>query len=672
MLRLAGVVALAAFVWAVARAPRLDLAGWALAAALTALLVAILRFPIVYTWRKAVMTSYADETVVMIAIALLSPTAAAAILCVGHAIEQVLARRIWIKSTTNMAITALGGLNAAAVATLVLAAFPWPLLAAAAGVAAYTVTSAVLLSIVLAAVEGGTIRGALMGGARLDMLHLPFGIGVGIVAIALWSLHPLAIALMVPVILVARRFSVLVRSVRREQETREAVARMTEALAGSFAPERAADGIAECCREVFTPGRVVVEIAGLRREQQEGNHTLGAPALEERLLAPDGTSRGLIRIEPSRRTPSGFSSADAALLRIIAAASSSAAQNVLAVREAREAQARLVGWLDHAHDAVTIIDDTGRVEYANPAAARLLGARPGLRAADVLPDATEPTGEARARGEHGETFVALGSTPLPSGGRLVIARDVSEERRRRESEAALVHAERLATIGSLTSGVGHEINNALTLIVTRLELARLTVRLARDSGKLEAGVATDLDESHAALRKAMDRIATIARSLRAAARKHGPEAVRLDAAVEEVLTLADVRLKPEIQVVKDFAATSPVHSDAGEVTQILLNLVLNAADAMRTQGGGTLRVQTREDAGYGVVTIADTGPGIPTDVQAHIFETFFTTKPNGTGLGLALSRRLAREHGGDLSFASEPGHGAVFSLRLPLAAAAKA
>jgi signal transduction histidine kinase len=109
------------------------------------------------------------------------------------------------------------------------------------------------------------------------------------------------------------------------------------------------------------------------------------------------------------------------------------------------------------------------------------------------------------------------------------------------------------------------------------------------------------------------------------------------------------------------------------LTQVVLNLLFNAADAIgdRHAAGGRIRVATRAADGRLVLTLADNGTGIAADLLERVFDEFYTTKPNGTGVGLAVSRHLIRQAGGDITVTSRPGEGSVFSVSLPLAAAAE-
>lgn len=129
-----------------------------------------------------------------------------------------------------------------------------------------------------------------------------------------------------------------------------------------------------------------------------------------------------------------------------------------------------------------------------------------------------------------------------------------------------------------------------------------------------------------------------------------------------------------VSILTDLAADLPkVQGDRVQLQQVLLNLTMNAIDAMkRIEGGRELKVSSKRDgSGEVVVCVSDTGVGLPLE-KDRIFDAFFTTKPQGTGMGLAVSRTIIESHGGSLAAVSNAGHGAVFYLRLPVAVGASA
>ena len=247
-----------------------------------------------------------------------------------------------------------------------------------------------------------------------------------------------------------------------------------------------------------------------------------------------------------------------------------------------------------------------------------------------------------------------------------LLRDVSERRRLEDQGRDLYHqllqAEKLAALGQTVSGVAHELNNPLATILTWSE--RLSSRPLDDVTK--RGINAILSES--------ERAAKIVRNLLTFARKHHTTRgqVDLNQVVRETLSLRayDQRVS-NVQTIKALATGLPqVFADPHHVKQVLLNLIINAEQAMLGEyGRGTLVMRTWHDElrRTVVLEINDDGPGIPPDVQAKIFDPFFTTKAvgKGTGLGLTVAYALVQEHGGRIRIESALGQGASFFVEFP-------
>jgi signal transduction histidine kinase len=227
----------------------------------------------------------------------------------------------------------------------------------------------------------------------------------------------------------------------------------------------------------------------------------------------------------------------------------------------------------------------------------------------------------------------------------------------------LLQAQRLSSVGALASSVAHEFNNILTTIIN---YAKLGLKGAADPAQKQA---------FEKILKGGQRAATIVSGMLGFARNQSNrrEDVDLVRLVEEVLLLTEKDLsKHRVQVDKRYHARPVVPVIAGQIEQILINLVINARQAMPT--GGRLRVDVRENADVGMaeVRIADTGVGIPADQLRLIFEPFYTTKDpdehghGGTGLGLSVCRQIIEQHHGRIRVESVLGKGSTFTVKLPL------
>ncbi len=274
---------------------------------------------------------------------------------------------------------------------------------------------------------------------------------------------------------------------------------------------------------------------------------------------------------------------------------------------------------------------------------------------------------------------------FPDGNAILgIVRDLSPSKSL-ERQAALVsqqmiEAEKMASIGLLASGVAHEINNPMGYVtsnVNRLtEYARRLGDLLRKSAALEGEDRTEINELLGELEEiacetheGIERVSEIVEALREFAHGGtggpGREWVDLNRVIRNCLTLCHNRLKDRAAVELELETLPQVRCHPTQIAQVLMNLLRNAADAV--QPGGHIRVFSYDSGDRVQIAVEDDGPGIEREHLARIFEPFFTTKPvgAGSGLGLSVSREIARRHGGELSVDSLAGRGTRFLLELP-------
>jgi C4-dicarboxylate-specific signal transduction histidine kinase len=250
-------------------------------------------------------------------------------------------------------------------------------------------------------------------------------------------------------------------------------------------------------------------------------------------------------------------------------------------------------------------------------------------------------------------------------------RETTQEMERREQELRdkqeqLVQAGKLATLGELTTGVAHELNNPLNNIGLYIGNAIDQIRLDRiETERLVA----DLEKAMEQVRKATEIITHLRTFGRAA--PVSVELVDVDDVIERSLLLVHEQLRlrgieVELELCPDelLVLANPI-----QLEQVFINLLTNARDALADAKRKTIRIASSRNAEQITISFSDTGPGIPRELQQRIFDPFFTTKEvgTGTGLGLSITYSILKEYGGDISVESEPGEGAAFVIELPFA-----
>lgn len=373
---------------------------------------------------------------------------------------------------------------------------------------------------------------------------------------------------------------------------------------------------------------------------------------------------------------------------------------------------RFSALLDAAVDAVVLIDARGRIARFNAAAERLFGYSEaevvGRNVSMLMPEPYrsehddyigryQRTGEARIIGigrevvacrKDGVRFpIDLSVGEFSSQGErgfVGILRDISErktqERRLRENaetlqrmygevedlRSRLAHAARIGTLGEMVSGIAHEVNQPLTAIATYANACRRLLQ----SGAASTG---ELVEALEKIGAQAERAGQVIRGLRSLVRKRDSVREQLDVnqLIGEVARLLEFELRDSgwrLQLELD-PALPAVLCDGVQLQQVVLNLARNGIEAMGERASGDfLEIRTGAAApGYVEIAVSDCGPGIGDAVAAHLFEPFYTTKPQGMGLGLSICQSIVAAHGGDLRYARNDAGGTTFTLRLPAA-----
>ncbi|MFA5862112.1 MAG: ATP-binding protein [Candidatus Thermoplasmatota archaeon] len=382
----------------------------------------------------------------------------------------------------------------------------------------------------------------------------------------------------------------------------------------------------------------------------------------------------------------------------------------------RETNELLDEILENTPAGILRIDSEGTIQYGNRELLRITGehgnrellhitgaptgkAFPHLAASDKPAATDEELETSFARALKGEPFgpfvrdvqigprtVTVEATGIPirtaNGGNskvtsvLFFIRDITNEREAANSvehaRAQMLHCERLATVGALMANVAHEINNPLQSMILALDANQKVLRdVESGSSPLSMKEAVEkLRNGQALAQRGVNAVAQLSKSIKGVARPGGMDRKEVDAnaIASGVVSLVRARLKHTVEVVTELNAKRHVSVNEAEIAQVLLNLAINAGEAMESSNGPrrlTLRTTDRQDGV--LVEVADTGPGIPPEVAAKLYTPFFTTKPEGTGLGLCISRRLIEQHGSRLLLVTEPGEGTTFSFTLPLA-----
>lgn len=345
-------------------------------------------------------------------------------------------------------------------------------------------------------------------------------------------------------------------------------------------------------------------------------------------------------------------------------------------------------FIEHLPHPLLVVDAEGTIELANPAATGLLGygadELSGMNIASLSPSGDDaewilPEGEGGwrelvwSRKDGGRVPVSVRSGLLSQEGRkhglVVVATDLSE---RRKLERELLHAQKMEAIGLLAGGIAHDFNNILAGIIG-------FTSLMKDKHGENAALMADLDR----IERLAWRGGDLTQALLAFARKgeYNPEPIDIKQLVDNVVKVVGRTAGKHVSIKEECSLdVMNVHGDRGQIHQMLMNLCINACEAM--PDGGTLTVglantvpdekfrgrhRSLREGAHVAIVVRDTGVGIEEAVRGRIFEPFFTTKPpgQGTGLGLAMVIGIVEGHGGCVQVESSVGAGSVFTVFLP-------
>ncbi len=408
--------------------------------------------------------------------------------------------------------------------------------------------------------------------------------------------------------------------------------------------------------------------------------------LQRRITRPILQLAGIARrITRGEATTLRATAAQPGELGVLAAGFNAMLEN-LATREQEVVASRdtLRAVIDASPVAIIACDATGMITLWNDQAAAIFGASEpeavGRQITAVAPDPALSSVWARCATESlsaveidvRDRALAFSTAPL-TGGAIIMVADITEQRRAAEvlaeRAAQLQRAQKMDVVGRLAGGVAHDFNNLLTVVLASSQLLR-----NRTKGR------TDLADYIDNVQTAARRGAALSRRLLGFSRFQAIDERDVD--LRAVLVDLEKMMRSVVgeHMVVEFdldARPSLAHLDQGQLEQVLLNMVLNARDAM--PGGGVLTIRSRvvdaddpaaprksPSGGWVTIAVQDTGVGIAPEIVTRVFEPFFTTKQNGTGLGLATAQQIAHDLRGEITVASQLGAGTTFTVWLPL------
>jgi PAS domain S-box-containing protein len=342
-----------------------------------------------------------------------------------------------------------------------------------------------------------------------------------------------------------------------------------------------------------------------------------------------------------------------------------------------ESQKQWMSILDAITDYIFVVDEDRRLLKVNSAFATVFGLQPrdvvgkhcrDLFGSDIVSECASDDGSDGKSRTYEKTIreetYQISIFPLYEGDRTLsvhVMKNITELRRLKDQ---LYHADKLASIGLLVSGVAHELNNPLTGTIAYTEL--LSLKVADEAVKKDL---TKILDSAERCKKIIDNLLTFSRQ-----RSPAKSLESINDIVDRAIDLRGYWLRSNnIEIIRDFTAATTVFVDTQQMQQVVLNILLNAEQAIagsgRTPGRIIFTTRLKAEERTVIVRIADNGPGIPEAVISKIFDPFFTTKPVGigTGLGLSIAHGIVTEHGGSIRVENVEG-GSAFVIELPTGA----
>jgi len=244
----------------------------------------------------------------------------------------------------------------------------------------------------------------------------------------------------------------------------------------------------------------------------------------------------------------------------------------------------------------------------------------------------------------------------------------------RETQTHLIHSEKMAGLGQLVAGIAHEINNPIAFVINNIFVVQESLDKLAAGGpeSVPPGALARIEKTRtrmSEMRIGVERVKDLVSKLRTFSRLDEGEFKTIDIheSIESVLLLLRHKLEDRIEIERSYSKASNLACFAGELNQVLMNIIANAIDSI--EGQGKIILGTAQQDGFFVISVRDTGKGIPEDIRGRIFEPFFTTKPvgHGTGLGLAISYGIVQAHKGFIECSSVEGVGTEFLVKIPMA-----